>query len=72
MMSVIFPYLWSLPNTLTRNLENEFEDMLHAHLDMAFGTLIHETCNIPNFGPNNYRHVSIDYDDYLDVLFYIG
>ena len=29
-------------------------------------------CNISNFGPNTYRHVSIDYDDYLDVLFYIG
>ena len=28
-----------------------------------------EGCNIPNFGPNTYRHVSIDYDDYLDVLF---
>ena len=26
-------------------------------------------CNIPNFGPNTYRHVPIDYDDYLDVLF---
>ena len=33
-------------------------------------------CNILNFGPNNYRHtyrhVPIDYDDYRDVLFYIG
>ena len=29
-------------------------------------------CNIPNFGTNTYRHVLIDYDDYLDVLFYIG
>ena len=29
-------------------------------------------CNIPNFGPNTYMHVSIDYDYYLDVLFYIG
>ena len=26
-------------------------------------------CNIPNFGPNIYRHVPIDYDNYLDVLF---
>ena len=26
-------------------------------------------CNIPNFGPNTYRHVPIDYDDYLDFLF---
>ena len=26
-------------------------------------------CNIPNFGPNAYRHVLIDYDDYLDILF---
>ena len=26
-------------------------------------------CNILNFGPNIYRHVPIDYDDYLDVLF---
>ena len=26
-------------------------------------------CNILNFGPNTYRHVLIDYDDYLDVLF---
>ena len=25
--------------------------------------------NILNFGPNTYRHVPIDYDDYLDVLF---
>ena len=31
-----------------------------------------EMFNIPTFGPNTYRHVSIDYDDYLDVLFYIG
>ena len=29
-------------------------------------------CNILNFVPNTYRHVPIDYDDYLDVLFYIG
>ena len=28
------------------------------------------TCNIPNFGPNTYRHVPIDYDDYLDVYLY--
>ena len=28
-----------------------------------------EGCNIPNFGPNTYRHVPINYDDYLDVLF---
>ena len=26
-------------------------------------------CSISNFGPNTYRHVPIDYDDYLDVLF---
>ena len=26
-------------------------------------------CNILNFGPNTYRHVPIDYDDYLEVLF---
>ena len=26
-------------------------------------------CNILNFGPNTYRHVLIDYDDYLDFLF---
>ena len=26
-------------------------------------------CNIPNFGPNTYRHGPIEYDDYLDVLF---
>ena len=31
-----------------------------------------EGCNIPNFVPNAYRHVFIDYDDYLDVLFYVG
>ena len=31
--------------------------------------LSEEGCNIPNFGPNTYRHVPIDYDDYLDVLF---
>ena len=30
---------------------------------------LHHLCNIPNFGPNTYRHVPIDYDDYLDVLF---
>ena len=26
-------------------------------------------CNIWNFGPNTYRHVRVDYDDYFDVLF---
>ena len=26
-------------------------------------------CNIMNFGPKTYRHVPIDYDDYIDVLF---
>ena len=31
-----------------------------------------EGCNILNFGPNTYMHVAIDYDDYLDLLFYIG
>ena len=28
-----------------------------------------DECNILNFGPNIYKHVSIDYDYYLDVLF---
>ena len=28
-----------------------------------------EMCNISTFGPNTYRHVPFDYDDYLDVLF---
>ena len=27
-----------------------------------------DECNIMNFGPNTYKHVPIDYDDYLDVL----
>ena len=31
--------------------------------------LSREGCNIPSFGPNTHRHVLIDYDDYLDVLF---
>ena len=31
--------------------------------------LSEEGCNILNFGPNTYKHVPIDYDDYLDVLF---
>ena len=26
-------------------------------------------CNISDFGPNTYRHVPLDYDDYFDVLF---
>ena len=26
-------------------------------------------CNILNFGPNTYRNVLTDYDDYIDVLF---
>ena len=34
--------------------------------------LSEEGCNIPNFVHNTYMHVSIDYDDYLVVLFYIG
>ena len=29
-------------------------------------------CNIPNFWPNTYRQVPIDYDDYVDVYGYIG
>ena len=29
-------------------------------------------CNITNFGPNTYRKVPFDYDDYLDVYCYIG
>ena len=30
-----------------------------------------EGCNILNFGPNTYKHVPINYDNYLDVLFFI-
>ena len=42
------------------------------------GVQVHQTiefslslcmCNIPNFLPNTYRKVPIDYDDYVDVLF---
>ena len=32
-------------------------------------TVLLQFCNILSFGPNTYRHVLIDYDNYLDVLF---
>ena len=34
------------------------------------GFSCNKCCNILNFGPNTYRGVPIDYDDYLDVLFF--
>ena len=42
--------------------------------DLPIGFITFETnsiCNILNFGPNTYRHVPIDYDDYLDVFIFI-
>ena len=49
-----------------RGQQLEKSNLLPSHKATIF------FCNIPNFGPNTYRHVSIAYDDYLDVLFYIG
>ena len=39
----------------------------HSNVIMCLYSLV--SYNIPNFGPNTYRHVPNDYDDYLDVLF---
>ena len=40
-------------------------------LEIVF-VMVSNAFNIPNFRPNTYMHVPIDYDDYLDVYFYIG
>ena len=47
-----------------------FHDIVLSPWNMTDSVVLsREGCNIPNFGPNNYQHVPIDYDDYLDVLF---
>ena len=50
-----------------------FHDIIQISQNtMDSGILSREGCNILNFKPNTYSNVSTDYDDYLDVLFYIG
>ena len=55
-------------------MDSLYDRMLYNapwELEIVF-LMVSNACNIPNFGPNTYRHVPIDYDDYLDVYFYIG
>ena len=47
-----------------------FHDVILCPQNTRDGVVLsREGCNVPNFEPNNYRHVPLDYDDYLDVLF---
>ena len=50
-----------------------FHDAIPSHKNTRDDVVLSkEGCNIPHFGPKTYRHVPIDYDDYLYVLFYDG
>ena len=40
----------------------------HIHSTHSNRKFALASCNILNFGPNTYRQVFINYDDYLDVL----
>ena len=40
-----------------------------SHLNDQFLNHLYPLYNILNFGPNTYRHLPIDYDDYINVLF---
>ena len=44
-------------------------DIILIYLKHYFKSIsTYHYCNIPNFGPNTYRHVPIDYD--VDLIFY--
>ena len=64
---------WENEATMRKAYPALFHDVIPSPYNTKGGVvLIREGCNIPNFGPNTYRHMPIDYDDYLDVLFFIG
>ena len=55
-------------------MDSLYDQMLYnapCALEIVF-VMVSNAFNILNFGPNTYRHVPIDYDDHLDVYFYIG
>ena len=61
---------WENEATMRKDYPSLFHDFILSPQNTRDGVVIHgEECNIPNFGPNTYRHVSTDYDDYIDVLF---
>ena len=50
-----------------------FHDIIQSPQNTRHNVVLSgEGCNILTFGPKTYKHVLIDYDDSLDVLFYIG
>ena len=61
---------WENESTMRKDYPALFYDFISSPQNtMDDVVLSGEGCNILNFGPNTYRHVPIDYDDYLDVLF---
>ena len=61
---------WENKATMRKAYSALFHDAIMSPQNTKDGVFLSgEGCNIPNFGPNTYRHVPINYDDYLDVLF---
>ena len=61
---------WENKSTMRKAYPALFHDIiLSPYNTRDVVVLSEEGCNTPNFGPNTYRYVPIDYDDYLDVLF---
>ena len=61
---------WENEATMRKAYPALFHDAIMSPQNTKDGVFLSgEGCNIPNFGPNTYRNVPIDYDDYLDVLF---
>ena len=64
---------WGNDSTMRKAYPALFHDIVLSPLNTRDGVVLSgEGCNIPNFGPNTYRNVPIDYNDYLDVVFILG
>ena len=64
---------WENEATMRKAYPTLFHDIVPRTHNTRDGVVLSgEGCNILNFGPRTYSNVLIDYDYYLDVLFYIG
>ena len=64
---------WEKEATMIKDYPTLFHDIVSSPYNTRDHVVLSgEGCNTPTFGPNTYRDVPIYYDDYLNVLFYIG
>ena len=64
---------WDNEATMRKDYLTLFHDIIWSLQNTRDSVVLsREGCNIPNFETNPYMHVPVNYDDYVDVLFYIS